>query len=1172
MARKNRVEIEFLADINGFNQAVKEARKLVADLGADLKSAFANVTVPDFSQTTKKLEEYKNSLKETALAHKELEAATQKLDAALTKLDGEAKKIEEDLKKTDEAAKKTAREFDKVDKSTTDGAKSVDKFDKSLSATSVVLGAATIGLASFAVSGSKLITTFIGAAERLQNYKASLVALAGSQSAATAELEKFKAISAKSSFNLNDIIAAAVRIKALGANVDEILPLARDLAAVFNGDVVQAASALAKVSVGSANGLRVLSNTFGISRTELIKFGAKAKGTQGAISLLGDGARRTTDAFKKLSVVRGFTGADSRRVETFAGQFSLVKDAVEKLSASIGQELAPTIIPLIQYITSAVEAIGKFPKPLKQAAAFLTLFGTGIAGIAGTLASLGFVLNLIPGAIGPILKLLQTQIGFTGEATIANQALAESESEVALAEVAVADGAAGAVTGLEATTVAAGEAATATGALGLSLAGFAAAATGIGVVVGAVGFLIIKLMEADTAAKELKLELGQKLFNKTKLSQKGFEQFGNAMEEVRTKGLKSANDIADALVSSGLKADDIAKKRLQLVDQRKKLNEKLAQQVKDNAQLESDAQKELLPFVKRREEAELKAGKSREAATRKTLENTKLLISALSIATEGANKNTKAFEALQAQQESALAEFTDFQAKTSDGLFSDPKQELDALDSIINKLDNTSKEFQKADRTRQKLAKKVSKFEKDEAISAIDFQLAKEEAAGTATVKTRLAAVKKKLKVANLEKRERQSLLVEEIKLTKDAEDEKTRLAREGAAARAEAEKIRLDASISASDEEIASIRSSIDAGKDKFAQLNKELAKRRELTKAAAQQTAEDQRGAARTKFAQDVKKDPGNRKALQEKLNAQLAAIDSELQTKISAIDRQGAEERKKIAEEESKRKLEIARETAAVVLQELQQSIEQQKSILEQKISALKSADAPSDKIKQSRIDLANFENKSNNDLIAAKEKILDLETKINLIGKSTAEQSIIRRKEAVSLNKIISEGAKKGAEFNKILFGGNKTATSKRPESKTSNETSRAKRSKSESGATKNIQTGSSNKPKTPFGETFKFGSAKDVFGPSTLGTGADNSGNFEPNIFGQSGSKNGKSPNRPSSQDRSQEIIAVLQNILTQMITLNQNFAAIVKTKTTNPRAGSDSDIVQLQPPIREGAA
>lgn len=251
-----------------------------------------------------------------------------------------------------------------------------------------------LGLGAVAAGGALLTKTWLDAASKMEQFRATLTAVTHDVGTADAMLRNMVQFAASTPFEIPSIVQAGVTIQALGLEIEKILPLAGDLAAVFGRDVPDAALALGKAMAGSQDGITMLADSWGITRQKMMEFGAATDGTGGILVR----TREQVDQLRKalMSIVKTeFGGAMAAQSQTLAGAFSNLSDAIGRLKTAFGEQLAPAVTSAVRSVTGLIETVERIDKvlggTLSAVIAWGTVMTTGIVGVTGVLAGLGVV-------------------------------------------------------------------------------------------------------------------------------------------------------------------------------------------------------------------------------------------------------------------------------------------------------------------------------------------------------------------------------------------------------------------------------------------------------------------------------------------------------------------------------------------------------------------------------------------------------------------------------------------------------------------------------------------------------------------------------------------------------------------------------------------------------------
>ena len=258
-----------------------------------------------------------------------------------------------------------------------------------------------------ALAGSKATQGFLTAAADMEAYESTLSKVTGSSVEAARLLEQMQVMAAKTPFDVAGIVDAGVKLKSFGQDIDRFLPLAADLAAVFQRDVSDVALGLGKALAGSQDGLTILNDGLGITKRELAAAGAHMT-SAGAIALeTADDLTALANAIEKVAQQKNFAGAAEDMAEGMKGAFSNVEDAWNQLQASLGGQLKNEAQGIAGMIGGIAEALNALPEPIQKAAAYAVVAGTA----ASTAVSVG------AGMVG-VLANVTTALATTGAGTV----------------------------------------------------------------------------------------------------------------------------------------------------------------------------------------------------------------------------------------------------------------------------------------------------------------------------------------------------------------------------------------------------------------------------------------------------------------------------------------------------------------------------------------------------------------------------------------------------------------------------------------------------------------------------------------------------------------------------------------------------------------------------------
>lgn len=283
-------------------------------------------------------------------------------------------------------------------------------------------GAADAGrqLSDLARSGAGVIGGFLRASSEAEKFRITLNKLEGSSVAGAAAFDKLQTFAGTTTFELPGVVQAGVQLRTYGQSIDRFLPLAGDLASVFNRDISDAAQALGKALAGSQDGIQILQDSFGITKRELVAAGATMKSGGGiAVDTAAD-LEKLAKAIQKVANQKGFTGAQKDQLNSLTGQYSQLSDAVTKLQTAFGDALAPTVKQVVVSLTGLLNKFNEMSPKTKELAAKGLAVGTALAGIGGAALTAGAVIG--QGVIG-IQKMGEVLGKLPGAAGLASRSL-----------------------------------------------------------------------------------------------------------------------------------------------------------------------------------------------------------------------------------------------------------------------------------------------------------------------------------------------------------------------------------------------------------------------------------------------------------------------------------------------------------------------------------------------------------------------------------------------------------------------------------------------------------------------------------------------------------------------------------------------------------------------------
>jgi hypothetical protein len=206
--------------------------------------------------------------------------------------------------------------------------------------------------------GAGLIAKFVlDTSVTFQKLNASLVTVTGSTKAANATFLQLQEFSKKTPFQIQEVTAAFIKMKALGLNpTEESLTSFGNTASAMGKSLDQFVEATADAVVGEFERLK--------------EFGIKARSEGDNVALTFKGVTKTIG--KNAAEIQAylidlgeteFAGAMDRQMETLGGAMSNAQDSVTKLAAAIGEVLSPTMIEVANAVAIAADQLRALINP-----------------------------------------------------------------------------------------------------------------------------------------------------------------------------------------------------------------------------------------------------------------------------------------------------------------------------------------------------------------------------------------------------------------------------------------------------------------------------------------------------------------------------------------------------------------------------------------------------------------------------------------------------------------------------------------------------------------------------------------------------------------------------------------------------------------------------------------
>jgi len=813
-----------------------------------------------------------------------------------------------------------------------------------------------VSLAFGAVSaaGGLLIKEFVGKAAEMEGFSVTLNRVMGSAQAGQAELKRLADFAASTPFDMPGVVQAGITLRALGVDAEKFLPLAGDLASVFNKDITEGALALGKALAGTQDGVQMLADTYGISRQQMADFGAHMK-SDGSIAIETAGDIDKLRAAIEKIVTSRYGGTMEQQAQTLNGVLSTLSDSIGQFAATLGAEFAPTIKDAAKFLTGLVDGLKGLDPATKSNIAGMVGLATITAGavtaIAGMIAVLGPVaagwvfytkavaaatiaseaataaeLSKAGATLGSARAAMQVALAMEAEALAAVQAattsqgLAIAQADLAAAQELVAVSAAEVVAAEEAVLVAASGAAAGQGQL--AVAGNAAAASqtrlagaltatraaivahplgALAVVLGTVaGLLAVYTSALSKATVEADRQVVAEAHAIQQLHQKRQVLLlaADAIQKYGGATVQAVDEVVEAGKRLGQTDLDFTKTIVGQDAMLRNLREQ-ARKLSMHSGFQ-DEKRQIAELIAKYEQR-----MSLLIAARKEMRGTYA---------EQQAQAEKAAAAEKAGQEAKEKALQDYKKKATAGFYETAREQLAALDQVLTGMSKTHKEHEELTLDRVKLARKAKeeetkaaedgrKKELDVALHAIRMVTGEDEAAA----KKRLKLMDQLLKRTDLDASERMRLEEdrqrEQDQLEQKRDEAKKRRSEEAkkrAKEEADAQIKVLESQSKGADESLAALRDQVKEGKATTAQLEEQLALRDALLAKIRLEKAEMEGQGKSTKAQADL------RRAAQEENDAARRRSARE----VEQAEEEGAKRRAREVETEGRLKLEQAK----------------------------------------------------------------------------------------------------------------------------------------------------------------------------------------------------------------------------------------------------------------------
>lgn len=272
---------------------------------------------------------------------------------------------EQNVRKLNSALEEADRRYDQTSRRAVE-------FGQTAGMSMMTAGAGLAALTGYAV-------TVAGEFEQL---RAKLETVQKSASKAEETFAFARDLAAKTPFDVQGVVTAAVQLEVYGTRAQEVLPMVADLAAGMGKDIESTSLVVGKAMSGSLEGFESLRNEYGISTAKLARYGAVLTSTGGISVQTASDLEKAKNALQAI-IKTEFGGAVERQSRTFQGAVSNAGDSVKNLAASWGEGLIPAFTLGAKVFSGAVDVLGAIPGPLKTVGALATAGGAAILVLGG---------------------------------------------------------------------------------------------------------------------------------------------------------------------------------------------------------------------------------------------------------------------------------------------------------------------------------------------------------------------------------------------------------------------------------------------------------------------------------------------------------------------------------------------------------------------------------------------------------------------------------------------------------------------------------------------------------------------------------------------------------------------------------------------------------------------
>lgn len=264
----------------------------------------------------------------------------------------------------------------------------------------------TFGKFSFRIDS--FIKKILDVAQSFEVLRAKLSTVIGNMQEVDEALNRSVRYASKTPFSVEEIVNARTQLAIYGQDVEKWTEISGDIASTMGQPIAHVANAIGKAFEGSTLGVRVLTNSLGISREQLRMYGATVNAQGGVLLRTKEQVESFKLAIESIHAER-FAGGMEFRMQTMGGAFQNLEDASMNLLRSLGDSISGLAIVFAKISTWFIDLSRWFLSfDVGSGLAKIGLITAALIGVGATIGLLRSQTSLLLVNISNIFNLTYT--------------------------------------------------------------------------------------------------------------------------------------------------------------------------------------------------------------------------------------------------------------------------------------------------------------------------------------------------------------------------------------------------------------------------------------------------------------------------------------------------------------------------------------------------------------------------------------------------------------------------------------------------------------------------------------------------------------------------------------------------------------------------------------------